>query len=65
VDSIAALLAEDATFAMPLFLTWWRGRDTIAAFAAELVHRYLPTRANGQLFPGFDFPESLDDRTPQ
>jgi RNA polymerase sigma-70 factor, ECF subfamily len=49
VDAIAALLAEDATFAMPPYPQWWRGRDVIAAFAAEPVHRYLPARANGQL----------------
>jgi RNA polymerase sigma-70 factor, ECF subfamily len=49
VDAIAALLAEDATFAMPPYAKWWRGRDVIAAFAAEPVHRYLPARANGQL----------------
>jgi RNA polymerase sigma-70 factor (ECF subfamily) len=49
VDAIAALLAEDATFAMPPYARWWRGRDVIAAFAAEPVHRYLPARANGQL----------------
>lgn len=49
VDALAAMLAEDATFAMPPYPSWWRGRDVIAAFAAEPVHRYLPTRANGQL----------------
>jgi RNA polymerase sigma-70 factor, ECF subfamily len=49
VEAIAAMLAEDATFAMPPYPSWWRGRDVIAAFAAEPVHRYLPTRANGQL----------------
>jgi RNA polymerase sigma-70 factor (ECF subfamily) len=48
VNAIAALLAEDATFAMPPYASWWRGRDVIAAFAAEPVHRYLPARANGQ-----------------
>jgi RNA polymerase sigma-70 factor (ECF subfamily) len=42
------MLADDATFAMPPYALWWRGRDVIAAFAAEPVHRYLPTRANGQ-----------------
>jgi len=26
----------------------WQGRYVIASFAAEPVHRYLPTRANGQ-----------------
>ena len=48
VAGLAALLAEDATFAMPPYATWWRGRDVIAGFAAEPVHRYLPARANGQ-----------------
>jgi RNA polymerase sigma-70 factor, ECF subfamily len=48
VDAIAALLAEDATFAMPPYPAWWRGPEVIAAFAAEPVHRYLPARANGQ-----------------
>ena len=47
VEAIAEL-AEDATFAMPPYPTWWRGRDVIAAFAAEPVHRYLPTHVNGQ-----------------
>ena len=48
VDAIAAMLAADATFAMPPYPRWWRGREVIAAFAAEPAHRYLPTRANGQ-----------------
>ena len=49
VDALATMLAKDATLSMPPYPTWWRGRDVIAAFAAEPVHRYLPTRANGQL----------------
>jgi RNA polymerase sigma-70 factor, ECF subfamily len=49
VAALAALLAEDATFAMPPYSSWWRGRDVIAAFAADPVHRYLPLRACGQL----------------
>jgi RNA polymerase sigma-70 factor, ECF subfamily len=48
VDALAAMLAEDATFQMPPYPTWWRGREVIAAFAAEPRHRYLPTQANGQ-----------------
>jgi RNA polymerase sigma-70 factor, ECF subfamily len=48
VHAIAAMLAEDATFAMPPYPMWWRGRDVIATFGAEPVHRYLPTYANGQ-----------------
>jgi RNA polymerase sigma-70 factor (ECF subfamily) len=42
------MLAEDATFAMPPYPAWWRGREVIAAFAAKPVHQYLTTRANGQ-----------------
>jgi RNA polymerase sigma-70 factor, ECF subfamily len=34
--------------AMPPYPTWWRGRDVIAAFGAEPVHRYVATHANGQ-----------------
>jgi len=49
VDAIAAMLADDAIFAMPPYPSWWRGREVITAFAAEPVHRYLPTRANGQV----------------
>jgi RNA polymerase sigma-70 factor (ECF subfamily) len=48
VDALAAMLAEDATFQMPPYPTWWRGRQVIAAFAAKPRHRYLPTQANGQ-----------------
>jgi RNA polymerase sigma-70 factor, ECF subfamily len=48
LDGLAAMLAEDATFQMPPYPTWWRGREVIAAFAAEPRHRYLPTQANGQ-----------------
>jgi RNA polymerase sigma-70 factor (ECF subfamily) len=48
VDALIALLAEDATFAMPPYPRWWLGSDIIAAFAAEPVHRYRPTHANGQ-----------------
>lgn len=48
VEALVAMLAEDATFSMPPYRTWWRGRDVIAAFAAEPVHRYISLRANGQ-----------------
>jgi RNA polymerase sigma-70 factor (ECF subfamily) len=48
IDALATLLAEDATFEMPPYPTWWCGRDVIAAFAAAPLHRYLRTQANGQ-----------------
>ncbi len=52
-EALAALLAEDATFAMPPQSNWWLGRDSIIAFR-ELASpncpesRPLPTRANAQ-----------------
>jgi RNA polymerase sigma-70 factor, ECF subfamily len=33
VETVRALLAEDAVFSMPPWPAWWRGRDTIAGFA--------------------------------
>jgi RNA polymerase sigma-70 factor (ECF subfamily) len=54
VEAFAALLAQDATFAMPPLTTWYRGRDDVA----EWARRYsinglwgwaaLLTQANGQ-----------------
>ena len=53
VDAILALLAEDATFAMPPLPTWYRGRDAIAVFLTRFAlreqWRLVPTRANGQI----------------
>ena len=54
VDAVVAMLAEDATFAMPPLRTWFRGRDAIAAFLAGWPlsglwrWRTIRTRANGQ-----------------
>jgi RNA polymerase sigma-70 factor, ECF subfamily len=53
VDAILAMLAEDATFAMPPLPTWYRGRDVIAVFLTRFAlrdrWRLIPTRANGQI----------------
>ena len=55
VDALAALLTEEAVFAMPPHATWFRGREVIAEFlrAAPMGKgdrwRLIPTRANGQL----------------
>jgi RNA polymerase sigma-70 factor (ECF subfamily) len=53
VDTLLAMLAEDATFAMPPYEGWCRGRQAIAASwlmpslpAADL--RYIQTSASGQ-----------------
>jgi len=53
VDALRNLLAEDAVFSMPPWSSWWRGRETVAAFAAEAVELCavsLPVlvSANGQ-----------------
>jgi RNA polymerase sigma-70 factor, ECF subfamily len=54
VDALAALLAEDAVFAMPPEPTWFRGHGAIADFLRALPMRednrwrVIPTSANGQ-----------------
>jgi RNA polymerase sigma-70 factor (ECF subfamily) len=53
VEALRKLLAEDATFSMPPWASWWRGRETIAAFAKEAVEvcavsRPVLAHANGQ-----------------
>jgi RNA polymerase sigma-70 factor (ECF subfamily) len=57
VDAIVALLAEDATFEMPPYPAWYRGRETIADSwlmpgGPPPRLRYVPTSANGQLAVG-------------
>jgi RNA polymerase sigma-70 factor, ECF subfamily len=53
IDAILAMLADDATFAMPPYPEWCRGRDAIAESwlmpgGPPPRLRYAPTRANGQ-----------------
>jgi RNA polymerase sigma-70 factor (ECF subfamily) len=53
VEAIVAMLAEDATFAMPPYEEWYLGREAIADSwlmpgEAPPGLRYLPARANGQ-----------------
>jgi RNA polymerase sigma-70 factor, ECF subfamily len=57
VEVIVAMLAEDATFAMPPHPDWCRGRDTLSRSwlmpaGSPTGLRYLPARANGQLALG-------------
>ena len=53
-DAVLAMLAEDATMAMPPMPAWYRGRDAVADFlrgwplAGGLRWRLVPVRANGQ-----------------
>jgi RNA polymerase sigma-70 factor (ECF subfamily) len=55
VDAVVAMLAEDATMAMPPLPSWYRGREAVAEFlrgwplAREERRRLVPTTANGQL----------------
>jgi len=59
VDAFAAMLAEDAAFAMPPLASWYRGRAAIVQWAAgwplsgAWKWRALPTTANGQPALGF------------
>jgi RNA polymerase sigma-70 factor, ECF subfamily len=54
VGAFAALLTQDATFAMPPLATWYRGRDDVVEWARLYSlnglwrWRALVTRANGQ-----------------
>ena len=55
VDAVVAMLAHEATIAMPPHPTWYRGRDAVATFLQSVVFapgarwRLLPVSANGQL----------------
>lgn len=55
VDTVAAMLTQDARLAMPPTPTWYLGRDAIAtgmsshALSGRLKWRMTATRANGQL----------------
>jgi RNA polymerase sigma-70 factor, ECF subfamily len=53
VDAVVAMLTEDATFAMPPNLSWFRGPDAIATFLPtgpmSRPRRFRPVAANGQL----------------
>jgi RNA polymerase sigma-70 factor, ECF subfamily len=59
VEAFAAMLAEDATFAMPPLASWYQGRDAIALWAAGWPlsgawnWRVVRTTANGQPALGF------------
>src|SRR5436309_7137946 len=59
VEAFAAMLAEDATFAMPPLASWYQGREGIAIWAANSPMsgawrwKKIFTRANGQPALGF------------
>jgi RNA polymerase sigma-70 factor, ECF subfamily len=53
VDALGRLLAADVAFSMPPWAEWWRGRERVAAFAANAVEtcadaQSLPINASGQ-----------------
>jgi RNA polymerase sigma-70 factor (ECF subfamily) len=56
VDSMLAMLTEDAAWSMPPMPGWYRGAEAVAAFLTEYPlrerWRHIPTRANGQLAIG-------------
>ncbi|MFF5215825.1 sigma-70 family RNA polymerase sigma factor [Micromonospora sp. NPDC000442] len=53
VETLVAMLAEDARYSMPPQRVWYQGRTAIEGFLAEAVlshrWRFLPASANGQL----------------
>jgi RNA polymerase sigma-70 factor (ECF subfamily) len=59
VEAFAAMLSEDATFAMPPLASWYQGRDAIVAWATRWPMsgawrwRAVGTRANAQPALGF------------
>ena len=56
VDELVAILTEDATFAMPPFPHWFRGRESVVAFIASTGRpdlRHVTTQANGQAAVGW------------
>jgi RNA polymerase sigma-70 factor (ECF subfamily) len=54
VEAVVAILAEDATFAMPPLASWFSGREALRIFLAGWPlsgawrWRHIPARANGQ-----------------
>jgi RNA polymerase sigma-70 factor (ECF subfamily) len=60
VDAVVAMLTEDATWSMPPFASWYRGRDALTVFLREnalngQLWKHAPTRANGQVAVGCYF----------
>jgi RNA polymerase sigma-70 factor, ECF subfamily len=55
-DAIVGMLTEDAVWAMPPVVTWYRGRPAIAGFLRDYAFneawRLIATHANGQLAVG-------------
>jgi RNA polymerase sigma-70 factor, ECF subfamily len=65
IDSLRALLVEDATFATPPHPNWFRGRDAVIAFITsvpDLPRRCVRTTANGQPAVGWYILNPARDR---
>jgi RNA polymerase sigma-70 factor, ECF subfamily len=69
VETLVAMLTEDATYSMPPLPTWYRGPAEIGGFLREVTARerwrFLPARANGQLaFGTYAFDAAQDAYLP-
>jgi RNA polymerase sigma-70 factor (TIGR02960 family) len=69
VETLVAMLTEDATYSMPPLPTWYRGPAEIRGFLREVTTRerwrFLPARANGQLaFGTYAFDAAQDAYLP-
>ena len=70
IDALVALLKDDATFAMPPFPSWYRGKIAIRDFIrmeilagpAQSRYRLEPTRANGRAAFGWYRLDDSDHR---
>jgi len=70
VDGLVSLLKQDAEFSMPPFQLWFKGRDKIREFLAQVVFpqnlKLVPIKANDQFaFAGYAYSQEKGEYVPQ